>query len=350
MVTYIQKSEGSEGFHQIVDFLNICHTKIETWKNTATKDGKVKIVSEASIRRHLKLEDSDGLSTLPITNEETEVPRLSSPTQTHIADEAASTGVDDIHGGAATTVSGLKAGKFGDDLKQQRKPMDDEAKGGKSMILEPTFEFLLLKGLTAGAEDRTAARKVSITSKECKQREKQGKAIMEESEPTQTKTKIQQEQERLGFEETLRLQEQFVKKKAKGLKRVNTFTLMESDDTVPKVVAGSSKRSAEEELDELSQEQLQQLIIIVLEEGMNVEDMLKNFDRDDLVKLWDLVRERSSSTEPTDDKERALWVELKRLFEPDTDDLLELQRYMHDPLTWRLYDTCGVHHVSIETG
>ncbi|GJY35699.1 hypothetical protein Tco_0421077 [Tanacetum coccineum] len=44
------------------------------------------------------------------------------------------------------------------------------------------------------------------------------------------------------------------------------------------------------------------------------------------------------------------WVELKRLFEPDTDDLLELQRYMHDPLTWRLYDTCGVHYVSIETG
>ncbi|GJS73499.1 hypothetical protein Tco_0706340 [Tanacetum coccineum] len=197
------------------------------------------------------------------------------------------------------------------------------------------------------------------------------------------------------------------------VKRVNTFTPMESDDTVPKVVAGSSKRCAEEELgeesskrqkigegskpaeeskdkesDELSQEQLQQLIIIVPEEGMNVEalqtkyliidwevytedsrkywkiirvgdhtevyqffkDMLKNFDRDDLVKLWDLVRERFSSTEPTDDKERALWVELKRLFEPDTDDLLELQRYMHDPLTWRLYDTCGVHHVSTETG
>ncbi|GJY70034.1 hypothetical protein Tco_0473016 [Tanacetum coccineum] len=32
---------------------------------TATIDGKVKVVSEASIRRHLKLEDSDGISTLP---------------------------------------------------------------------------------------------------------------------------------------------------------------------------------------------------------------------------------------------------------------------------------------------
>ncbi|GJW35450.1 hypothetical protein Tco_0058370 [Tanacetum coccineum] len=27
-----------------------------------------------------------------------------------------------------------------------------------------------------------------------------------------------------------------------------------------------------------------------------------------------------------------------------------LQRYMHDPLTWRLYDTCVVHHVSTDRG
>ncbi|GKC72036.1 hypothetical protein Tco_1117919, partial [Tanacetum coccineum] len=32
---------------------------------TATIDGQVKVVSEASIRRHLKLEDSDGISTFP---------------------------------------------------------------------------------------------------------------------------------------------------------------------------------------------------------------------------------------------------------------------------------------------
>ncbi|GJZ06046.1 hypothetical protein Tco_0539839, partial [Tanacetum coccineum] len=81
------------------------------------------------------------------------------------------------------------------------------------------------------------------------------------------------------------------------------------------------------------------------------EDMLKRFDRDDLEKLWDLVKKKFSSTEPTVDKEKVLWVELKRLFEPDDDDTLwKLQRYMHDPLKWRLYDTCGVHHVSTERG
>ncbi|GJU92774.1 hypothetical protein Tco_1317530 [Tanacetum coccineum] len=79
-------------------------------------------------------------------------------------------------------------------------------------------------------------------------------------------------------------------------------------------------------------------------------DMLKNFDRYDLVKLWELVKERFNTTELIDDKEKELWVKLKRLFEPDTDDLMELQSHMHDPLTWRLYDTYGVYYVSTKTG
>nr|GEU43775.1 ribonuclease H-like domain-containing protein [Tanacetum cinerariifolium] len=56
-------------------------------------------------------------------------------------------------------------------------------------------------------------------------------------------------------------------------------------------------------------------------------DMLKRFEIDDLVRLWDLVKESFSTIEPTDDKEKALWVELKRLFEPDNDDIQwKLQR------------------------
>ncbi|GKB72825.1 hypothetical protein Tco_0934237 [Tanacetum coccineum] len=79
--------------------------------------------------------------------------------------------------------------------------------------------------------------------------------------------------------------------------------------------------------------------------------MLKVFNREELVKLWSLFKEKFSLIEPTDDKERILWVEFKRLFEPNTDDTLwKLQRYMHDLLKWRLYDTCGVHHVSTERG
>ncbi|GKB37346.1 hypothetical protein Tco_0882288 [Tanacetum coccineum] len=93
MVAYLEKSEGSEWFHQIIDFLTASHIKnaltecptiyaspIEQfWQTTAlstnedgvrgitaTIDRKVKVfVSEASIRIHLKLEDSKGLKTLP---------------------------------------------------------------------------------------------------------------------------------------------------------------------------------------------------------------------------------------------------------------------------------------------
>nr|GEW40403.1 hypothetical protein [Tanacetum cinerariifolium] len=72
---------------------------------TAPIDGKVKLVSEASIKRHLKLKDSDGYQS------DRKLRFLSSsPTHTHVADEAASTGVDVRHKGAATTVSSLDVG------------------------------------------------------------------------------------------------------------------------------------------------------------------------------------------------------------------------------------------------
>ncbi|GJV54911.1 hypothetical protein Tco_1455916 [Tanacetum coccineum] len=407
MVAYLQKSEGSKGFHQIVDFLNTCHIKYalienptiyvslieqfwqtasaSTLKNgdmeiTATIDGKVKVVSEASIRRHLKLEDSDGISTLPTTEifeqlalmgskktaweqfssniataiiclatnrtfnfsklifdgmgqilqgegstipvesyhtptvapstsqphhsltlrdfirQETKVPQHSSPTQTHVVDKAASTGVDDRHGGAATTVSGLEAAhgsgnihktpimphdsplprvhtlgsdegrmqpnelmelvtKLSDriavlenDLKQIKKTygaaftklikkvktLEKTIKsrkarrraqfvGRQEYDLEPNFEFTAPEEVyiaepdintanvpvsTAGAEV-TAAESLVYIRRSAAKRKDNGKAVMEESEPTQTNTKIQQEQERLGFEEAQRLQEQF---------------------------------------------------------------------------------------------------------------------------------------------
>nr|GEY81748.1 hypothetical protein [Tanacetum cinerariifolium] len=173
------------------------------------------------------------------------------------------------------------------------------------------------------------------------------------------------------FEATMRRIQDFVPIEREGDKEVSKFA-----------GAGGSKRDAEEELDQgsskkqktnkasgsvqeqpieeekyLSQEDLQQLMIIApkIRNHTKVyqffDDMLKVFDMDDLVQLWSLVKERFSSTEPNDDKDRVLWVELKRLFKPDVDDeLWKLQRYMHDLLKWRLYDTRGVHHVSTERG
>nr|GEX26598.1 hypothetical protein [Tanacetum cinerariifolium] len=80
-------------------------------------------------------------------------------------------------------------------------------------------------------------------------------------------------------------------------------------------------------------------------------DMLKGFDIEYLVSLWNLVKKKFSSAEPSEDKEKALWVELKRLFKPDADDVLyKVQRYMHAPKTWKFYSDCGVHHESSTRG
>nr|GEW22415.1 hypothetical protein [Tanacetum cinerariifolium] len=77
-------------------------------------------------------------------------------------------------------------------------------------------------------------------------------------------------------------------------------------------------------------------------------DLLKHFDREDLNQLWALVKETLNIRQATNDKEKELWVELKRLYEPDVEDQLwtHTQNLMHAPVEWKLYDTCGVHHVS----
>nr|GEY66955.1 hypothetical protein [Tanacetum cinerariifolium] len=60
----------------------------------------------------------------------------------------------------------------------------------------------------------------------------------------------------------------------------------------------------------------------ITEAYQSFKDMFKGFDREDLASLWNLVKEKFSSTVTRVDKEKALWVELKRLFEPDADDVL----------------------------
>nr|GEZ25465.1 hypothetical protein [Tanacetum cinerariifolium] len=69
----------------------------------------------------------------------------------------------------------------------------------------------------------------------------------------------------------------------------------------------------------------------------------EDLDRKDLNQLWTLVKETLSIKQASSDKEKELWVELKRLFEPDFED--QLWTHTNDPLEWKLYDTCGVHHI-----
>nr|GEZ76586.1 hypothetical protein [Tanacetum cinerariifolium] len=96
-----------------------------------------------------------------------------------------------------------------------------------------------------------------------------------------------------------------------------------------------------------SEEELKGMMQLVPLEEVYIE-ALQQFDREDLHQLWTLVKETFSTKQAIRDNEKELWVELKRLFKPDFEDQLwtHLQAFMHDPLDWKLYDTCGVYHVS----
>nr|GFC69968.1 hypothetical protein [Tanacetum cinerariifolium] len=78
--------------------------------------------------------------------------------------------------------------------------------------------------------------------------------------------------------------------------------------------------------EEVSEEDLKAMMQLV--------PMEEHFDREDLNPLWILVKETFSIRQATSDKEKELWVELKRLFEPDVKDQLctYTQALMHDPV------------------
>ncbi|GJV02837.1 hypothetical protein Tco_1336406 [Tanacetum coccineum] len=261
---------------------------------TTTIDGKVKVVSEASIRRHLKLEDSDGQifqgegSTIPVESHHipivapsTSQPHHSPTLRDFIRQE---TEAKKVYGVAYTKLI-KKVKRLEDKLNKSRRKrrlvlleeedsntkilaQEDLSKEGRMIAqinddegitlvqmgaqtqgkhdheMEADFEFTIAKDVsTANVPVNTAGEDISIASPKVKtagvsvddvaaeslvyirrsatKRKDNSKAIMEESEPTQTKTKVKQEQERLGFEEAQRLQEQFDKEERQRIANVH---------------------------------------------------------------------------------------------------------------------------------
>nr|GEX57395.1 hypothetical protein [Tanacetum cinerariifolium] len=324
---------------------------------TAIIDGKVKLVSEAFIRRHLKLEDSNGSnsegegSTVPVESHHTPSEKL---VKSNKARRRAKVVVSDDEDAAEdTSKQGRKIDAIGQDpdtsLVQHDAELDEEEKERIVMMHEEASSFNVDEWediqATTKADEELALR---IQAEE---REK-----YYEAEKARLLVDLINQRKRYFA------QQRAEERRYKPLTRAQQRTYMAAEEELEQE---SSKRQKtrksleprEKEDNKLTQEDLQQMMMMVPVEEVYVEalqifaDMLKKFDRDDMIKLWDLVKERFSTTEPTDDKEKELWVELKRLFELDNDDTLwKLQKYMHDPLVWRLYDTCGVHHVSLVRG
>nr|GEX37904.1 hypothetical protein [Tanacetum cinerariifolium] len=179
-----------------------------------------------------------------------------------------------------------------------------------------------------------------------------GKAIMQGFKPPKKIKKKEMIQISLDEEIAQRFYEE------ETMESIRNFVPMESEGQIADSNAGeesskegeSLKRPAEEELGQEQQKKQKKIIRVgnITEVHQLFVDMIKAFDIEDLVKLWSLVKERFSSSNPNKDKEIALWIELKRLFEPDEDD--ELWKFKSLELIWRLYDLCGMHNISIRDG
>ncbi|GJV93151.1 hypothetical protein Tco_1540964 [Tanacetum coccineum] len=78
-------------------------------------------------------------------------------------------------------------------------------------------------------------------------------------------------------------------------------------------------------------------------------EMLNEFDRQDVMDLHRLVKERYDTASPKGD-DLLLWGDLKTLFEPCEEDEVWRNQQGYNLISWRLFDSCGVHVLLMDNG
>ncbi|GJY31702.1 hypothetical protein Tco_0415197 [Tanacetum coccineum] len=255
MVAYLLKPEGSEDFHQIVDFLNTSHIKFALTENptiytsliqqlwqtassstledgdveiTATIDGQLKTITEASLRRHLKLEDADGISSLPNSKIFEQLALMGVPTPPHDSplpgghtpgsDEGSMTLTELM---ILCTQFSTKVASLEQDLKQTKKIQEDTGIQGRTsvdteILLDQEEPTELVRDLGSGEkgekeistanisvstasstpEFSTTAENLVYIRRSAEKRKDKGKAIMKDDESLQEEfDRARQEQE-----------------------------------------------------------------------------------------------------------------------------------------------------------
>ncbi|GJX82213.1 hypothetical protein Tco_0331694 [Tanacetum coccineum] len=77
--------------------------------------------------------------------------------------------------------------------------------------------------------------------------------------------------------------------------------------------------------------------------------MLDDFDRQDVLDLYRLVKERFETASP-EGYDRLLWGDLITLFEPSEEDEIWKAQQDYTLISWRLFDSCGIHLLLTDTG
>ncbi|GJU97599.1 hypothetical protein Tco_1326870 [Tanacetum coccineum] len=76
--------------------------------------------------------------------------------------------------------------------------------------------------------------------------------------------------------------------------------------------------------------------------------MLDDFDRQDVLDLYRLVKERFETASP-EGYDRLLWGDLITLFEPSEEDEIWKAQQDYTLISWRLFDSCGIHLLLTDT-
>ncbi|GJU54380.1 hypothetical protein Tco_1228094 [Tanacetum coccineum] len=393
MVAYLEKSKGSEGFHQIIDFLTGSHIKnaltecptlyaspIEQfWQTaalsqnkdvvrgiTATIDRTVKVfVSEASIRIHLKLEDSEGLKTLPTAEIFEQLALMGRRSKVVISDDE-----EDEDDPSMRGISDQPEEQLG--VFSAATALADATKRRQSVENVQTYTKKRREVSTGNGRVSTSSRLVSTSSElgsiaGVKAKDK-GKEIMHESEPPkkikkrvrvqisvdeelakkvfeeeqakfnaeqEARFKAKQERERIDFEIALELQKQLEEKEEVTAKVYQAHDIDWSDPAafIPigseiekKVMKRSgfdlqkeSLKPVEEEIleDDTEKEELQVYLNIIPEDGsLDVEALAT---KQDVLELYRLVKERFQ-TASHEGYDLLLWGDLKTMLEPNEED------------------------------
>nr|GFC02234.1 hypothetical protein [Tanacetum cinerariifolium] len=113
------------------------------------------------------------------------------------------------------------------------------------------------------------------------------------------------------------------KEEAERLKRKG-FNL--EQEHVKKQKTSEEAPEIDKSTEEISEEKIKEIMQLIIRLGGSSAcyqffiDLLKQLDKEDLNQLWALVEEYLSIRPATSEKKMELWVELKRLYEPDPED------------------------------
>ncbi|GKE72913.1 putative reverse transcriptase domain-containing protein, partial [Tanacetum coccineum] len=76
--------------------------------------------------------------------------------------------------------------------------------------------------------------------------------------------------------------------------------------------------------------------------------MLKSIEMEDLETLYTLLKAKYKSTRPVEDLDLVLWNDLKTMFEPYVEYVVWRNQQDYKVLSWKLYETCGVHFLRMQ--